>query len=194
MKKLITILIAAAMVVTFTACSSDTADESDTTTQDTAETTEKIVNENLLTVEITIPASWFDEDNPATDELTDEQIADGFDSATVNDDGSVTYKMSKSAFNDYKEKLRQSTCDTIDNISTDYPCVQSSEYTDNFSEVTLYVSESEYNSGSNSFCGYTVAVAANFYQTYTNETVSCEVSIVNADTDEVIDTVVLPQE
>ncbi|MDE6863469.1 MAG: hypothetical protein K2J41_03700, partial [Eubacterium sp.] len=93
MKKILAIGIMSAMILTFTACSSQEPEplNNDTTISTTEPTKSDIVDEKLLTVDINVPASMFDEENPATDELTQEQIDNGFKSAKLNEDGSVTY-------------------------------------------------------------------------------------------------------
>lgn len=51
------------------------------------------VDENLLTVEVTMPAAFFEGETP--EEIQASAKESGFLSCTVNQDGSVTYKMTK---------------------------------------------------------------------------------------------------
>lgn len=63
------------------------------------------VEENLFSVEITIPADFAGEDN--SQESWDTTVAEGkCKSATVNEDGSVTIVMSKKQHNDMLEDLK----------------------------------------------------------------------------------------
>ncbi len=194
MKKVLLFVLAAIMILSFSACSSKETSQNNTPEESSTESTTPVVDENLLTVDINIPATWFDEDNPATDELTQEQKDNGFKSAKLNDDGSVTYTIGKSDFKKYKEQLQASTADSLNNISADYPCVKSIEFADDFSEITLKVNRAEYEDGLNSFVIPVAGFSANMYQTYTNEPVKSDVKVVDIDTNETIESGTYPTE
>lgn len=196
MKKLLAIGIMCAMLLTFTACTS-TADNSttdDTSVSTTEPTKSDMVDENLLPVDITVPASMFSEENPATDELTQEQLDKGFKSATLNDDGSVTYTMSKSTFKDYKNELKEQTANNLNTLNNDYPCIDSVEFNDDFSEIKINVNKSEYENGMNFFCITVAGFSANIYQAYTNETVVSNISVIDKDTGDVLNSATYPVE
>ena len=193
MKRVLAILLMAVMIVTFVACSAQKTDNIKDNNS-TEPSKSDIVDEKLLTVDITIPASMFDEDNPATEELTEEQKEQGFKSAKLNDDGSVTYTMSKSAFKEFKETTKQATIETLDSLNQDYPCVVSTDYNDDFSEVKIYVNKSEYENGMNFMMLVQVGFSANIYQTYTNETVLSNVSVIDKDTNETLNSATYPVE
>lgn len=75
---------------------SDTASNSNSTVATDATTGESggiSVDENLITVEVTMPAIFFEDESP--EEIQASAKESGFLSCTVNDDGSVTYKMTK---------------------------------------------------------------------------------------------------
>lgn len=195
MKKLLTIGIVCAMLLTFSACSSeskDTAGDNTPTASATEPTKSDVVDENLLTVDITVPASMFNEESPATDQLSQEQIDKGFKSAKLNDDGSVTYTMSKKAFKEYKTDLKESSAATLNSLNSDYPCIESVEFNDNFSEIKINVVKSEYENGMNFFCITQAGFVANIYQAYTNETVMSNISVIDKDTGDVIDSATYP--
>ena len=196
MKKITTILIVGAMILTFNACSSQATNNAneDTSISSTEPTKSDIVDEKLLTVDINVPASMFDEENPATDELTQEQKDYGFKSAKLNEDGSVTYTMSKNAFNDYKKEIHEQTANTLSTLNSDYPCIDSVEFNDNFSEIKINVDKSEYENGMNFFCITVAGFSANIYQAYTNETVASNISVIDKATGEVIDSATYPVE
>lgn len=196
MKKLLAIGIMSAMILTFTACSSQESEpiNNEATISTTEPTKSDIVDEKLLTVDINVPASMFDEENPATDELTQEQIDNGFKSAKLNEDGSVTYTMSKSAFNDYKKEVKEQTENSLNTLNSEYPCIDSVEFHDNFSEIKINVNKDEYENGMNFFCITVAGFSANIYQAYTNETVVSNISVIDKDTGEVIDSATYPTE
>lgn len=193
MKKIIALLMVIAISICFASCSSGetSANEDVSATSNTAST--EIVDENLLTVEITVPASMFDEENQPSNELTEEQKEQGFKSVNINEDGSVTYTMSKAAFKDYKENLKASTEDTFNNLGSEYSFIQKVEYDDNFSVVKLYVDEASYSQGFNFMCIMAIGYSANLYQAYTNEEVNCTVEVYNNADGELIESGTYPQ-
>lgn len=73
-----------------TAGSSNSAVATEITTADSDSIS---VDENLLTVEVTMPAAFFEGETP--EEIQASAKESGFLSCTVNEDGSVTYKMTK---------------------------------------------------------------------------------------------------
>ena len=191
MKKVLAILIMAVMIVTFVACSAQKPN--DTTDNGSTEPSKSdVVDENLLTVDITVPASMFDEENPASEELSEEQKEQGFKSAKLNDDGSVTYTMSKSSFKKFKETSKQAVVETLDSLNSDFPCVVSTDFNDDFSEIKIYVDKSEYENGMNFLMLLQVGFAANIYQTYTNETVLSNVYVIDKDTNETLNSATYP--
>ena len=100
--------------------------------------------------------------------------------------------MRKSAFNDFKETTKQATIETLDTLKNDFPCVVSTEHNDNFSEIKIFVNRSEYENGMNFMMLLQVGFAANIYQTYTNETVLSNVSVIDKDTNEVLNSATYP--
>lgn len=74
--------------------SGSSADVSVTTVADTEDSNAGVsVDENLLTVEVTMPATFFENETP--EEIQASAKENGFLSCTINEDGSVTYKMTK---------------------------------------------------------------------------------------------------
>ncbi len=191
MKKVLSILIAVVIVLTLAACSAQKQNNT-TENKSTEPSKSDVVDENLLTVDITVPASMFDEGNPASAELSEEQKKQGFKTAKVNDDGSVTYTMSKSSFKKFKESTKQETADTLNSLNADYPCVTSTEFNDDFSEIKIYVNKSDYENGMNFLILLQAGMAANIYQSYTNETVLSNVSVIDKDTNETLDSATYP--
>lgn len=194
MKKIIVLLLTVAILLCFASCSSgETTEKEETSATSATTTTTEIVDENLLTVEITVPASMFDEDNQPSNELSEEQKEQGFKSVQINEDGSVTYTMSKAAFKDYKENLKVSVEDNFNNLGSEYSFIQKVDYDSNFSVVKLYVDEATYSQGFNFMCVMAVGYSANMYQAYTNEEISCTVEVYNNANGELIESATYPQ-
>ena len=77
-----------------TGCAKKKDDNSDTPSPSASSETRSVqVDENLLTVEITVPKEFVEEGT--TQETLDASLADGIQSAVLNEDGSVTYVMTK---------------------------------------------------------------------------------------------------
>lgn len=93
-------------------------------------------DKHLLSIEVTLPAS--------VDDITDEEIEDlrtdeGYISITRNDDGSITYVMTKNKQKELLDKLENRFADFADSIpgSEDYPNVTKLEVNSDFSKFTI---------------------------------------------------------
>lgn len=102
------------------------------------------VDQNLFTVEITVPAEFIDEGT--TQESLDTQVsASGYISATLNDDGSVTYVMTKAAhdemMNGIRETIQQSLSEMVG--SEEFPSFTKVEANDDFTQFTIETTSTE---------------------------------------------------
>ena len=99
------------------------------------------------TVEITIPSDYVGEN--ATQEELDAKVAqtDGFKSATLNADGSVTYVMTeachKKLMQDMAEQIDSSLADMVG--SEDYPNVTAIDSSDDYTKFTVTLSSDSVN-------------------------------------------------
>ena len=94
-KRLVSILLIFSLSLSLVSCGgSEEPTEEATQAEETTEENESVeVDENLLTMEITMPAEYMED---TTQEDLDEAVKEyGFISATLNDDGSSTYVMTK---------------------------------------------------------------------------------------------------
>ncbi|MBQ9530967.1 MAG: hypothetical protein IJR70_02730 [Eubacterium sp.] len=191
MKKIVSILLASIIILSFAACSrkadSDNKTTTKATTQVTTQTTTQIVDENLIDVEFTVPASFFNEDDPATDKLTEDQKERGFKKAKLNEDGSVTYTMSKKAFRELKKTMQTDIADSLDNMKEDYSYVKKIEYNKDFSDIKLYVVKKDYENSTNLMAVFQAGLLGQMYQAYTGtpiDKLSVDVSVIDNDTGE----------
>lgn len=132
MKKFLAMLLALTMMLSLTACGSETQAEDETAPPATENTETKEntgdskveVDKNLFSVELTIPADFIEED--ITQESLDAKVAEeGFKSATLNSDGSVTYVMTK---DQHKAMMEETKANIDENLaemvsSDDYPSI-----------------------------------------------------------------------
>lgn len=102
------------------------------------------VDQNLFTVEITVPAEFIDEG--ITQESLDTQVsASGYVSATLNDDGSVTYVMTKAAHNEMMNGIRETIQQSLSEMvgSEEFPSFTKVEANDDFTQFTIETTSTE---------------------------------------------------
>ncbi len=155
--------------ITTTTTTTTTAETTQLTTTKTKETSEKGVKaqkNNNDTVSIDIPASLIGKN--ATDKLTDEQKNNGFKKAVINKDGSVTYTIDSQKYDTFLKEYQKTVAESLDKIKTDgnYKSVNSVEYNDNFSEITLIVDKNKFENGMDSIAIMQAGVSAAMYQAF----------------------------
>lgn len=158
MKRMAALTAAAVLALSLAACGSapSTADtpaetpaqtaapttEPDISLQEAADaisTAEQIeVEDNLFDVTLTLPADYASD---ITEEEIAQQEADGkVHTGTLNEDGSVTYTMSKAQHAALLESVAAQLRSTLDDMigSTDYPNLTAIEASDDFTDFTVY--------------------------------------------------------
>lgn len=140
-KKLLATLLVMTMSLSLAACSGSSSVPAEEDTQ-TEETESIEVDENLLTMEITIPAEYMGE---TTQEELDAEIVDGVKSITLNEDGSATYVITKRKHKemmaDIAEQIDTGCNDLIG--SEDYPNFTSIEANDDYTSFTITTNSTE---------------------------------------------------
>lgn len=151
------------------------------------------VDQGLIDVKITIPASLAGE-NPSV-ELTDEQKEQGFKSVAKNEDGSLTYVITKSAHKTLMEQMSKETANTLNSLisSGDYASYKAIEFNDDFSKITLSVDETAFNNGLDSFGTLAIGMAGAMYQAFNGSEISVTIEIKNVETGTVFKTINYPQ-
>ena len=102
------------------------------------------VDQNFFTVEITVPAEFIDEGT--TQESLDTQVsASGYISVTLNDDGSVTYVMTKAAHNEMMNGIRDTLQQSLSEMvgSEEFPSFTKVEANDDFTQFTIETTSTE---------------------------------------------------
>ena len=97
------------------------------------------VDKNLFSVEITFPKDFVGED--ITQEKIDEGVKEnGWKSGTLNEDGSVTYVMTKAQHQELLDTTRDSLNQSLVDLINDgtYPSLTKIEANDDFTEFTVY--------------------------------------------------------
>ncbi|PLT33497.1 hypothetical protein [Bacillus sp. V5-8f] len=155
-----------------TACSSNEQaanseeKKSDTENKEEKDNEEVSVDKGLLNVEITLPASMFEGED--IDTVIADAKKDGVKEVTKNEDGSLTYKMSKSKHKEMMQELETGIKDSIKEAKTsgDFVSVKDITHNDSFSEFTLTVDKAAYENSMDGFAAVGFGISGMMYQMY----------------------------
>ncbi|MCJ8008107.1 hypothetical protein ACFFF5_17860 [Lederbergia wuyishanensis] len=159
------------------------------------------VDKNLLSVEITLPASFLglDEDEKSIDQVIAEAKADGISEVIQNEDGSLTYKMSKSKHKEMLSELETEMKTSIEDIISgeDFASVKDITHNKKFSEFRTIVNRDEFENSFDGFVTMSLGVSGMLYQIFDGvdpEKNKVTISIEDEATGEVFETVVYPDD
>ncbi len=179
MKKIILILLVVLISFNLFACSSNNNDDSANKDSDTLN-----VEKELFDVTITIPASWYeDSETEITQEALDEQYTgEGYKSATLNDDGSVTIVMTKSQhkqmMKEIEDSIETSLQELVDNEDYTFNKI---EHNDDYSIFTATLNADEVGFAE-SFTAILFVMCGNMYNIFNGtETDEIKVRFCNAE-------------
>lgn len=157
--RIFTLTIALLLVLSLAGCGSSEPQTSATTQAATDSTTstktttgfedlealgELEVDQNLFTVEITVPADFLGEG--ITQESLDADVAaSNYISAKLNDDGSVTYVMTKAVHDEMMVGVRDNIQQALDEMvgSEEFPSFTKVEANDDFTQFTIETTSTE---------------------------------------------------
>lgn len=182
MKKTISIILAAALMMSLTSCknktkvspspspaasaaaspaasAANTAEPADQSTDMPANTAETpatnpplnggSLNENNTVgvsekndiVTVTYPKDFLPPDTNV--EITDEMKEQGYQSVSKNDDGTVTYTLTKEGYDNLKNKMKDTVIDYFKNVESDenFKSIKKIDYEDDFSVITITVDQ-----------------------------------------------------
>lgn len=197
-KKIISLILAILVVLSFAGCAQSGADSTTGNNNDNGSTTESTsakieTDEKLLTVEIKLPASMFEGEDMTkfdADAYANEQ---GFKSAKVNEDGSVTITMTKAKHRELLEEM----ANTLDTNFKDFvngestPYIKDITHNDDFTAVTMKVDKAAYENAFD-FTPLAIAMSVAMYQAFTETEYHVEISIVDAATGTEINSITYP--
>ncbi|MBX9975137.1 hypothetical protein [Cytobacillus firmus] len=184
-----------------TGCSSE--ETKDTGTEQTSEEADKKsedenesvkVDKGLLNVEVTLPASMFEGED--MDSSIAEAEKEGI-KVTKNDDGSVTYKMSKTKHKEMMKEMETELQKTIADTKNgeDYPSVKDVTHNKDYSEFTLEVEREAYENSFDGFAVFGLGLSGMFYQLFNGvgpEDYEVKILVKDTATGEVFDEVIYP--
>lgn len=188
-RKLLSILAAASLAMSLAACggtSSNAPAPGSAVSDTTASSDQKIeVEEEVFDVEITLPADMVGE---TTQEQLDSENAGKAHSVTLNEDGSVTFVMSKKQHKDMMTEIAASLDESLSEMvgAEDYPNVQKIEHNDDYTAFTVTTTSTEL-SLQESMSVMVYYVSGGMYNAFAgNPAANIHVDFVNADSGEII--------
>ncbi|URT69011.1 hypothetical protein [Cytobacillus firmus] len=195
MKKLIVFM--SVMIVMLSACSNGEkmAGKKEAGTEKKTEESEAVeVDKGLLNVEVTLPASMFEGED--ADSSIAEAEKEGI-KVTKNDDGSVTYKMSKAKHKEMMKEMQTELEKTIADTKNgeDYPSVKEVTNNKDFSEFTLEVDREAYENSFDGFAVFGLGLSGMFYQLFNGvdpEDYEVKILVKDTATGEVFNEVIYP--
>lgn len=146
-------------------------------------------------IEITLPASFFEEGDIDTEQIKEQGVSE----VNVNDDGSVTYTMSKEKHAEILNEMENNIKDQIEEIKNDetIASIKDIMYNQSFSELTVIADQEKFENSFDGFVVFALALSAIYYQIFNGEDPNnYKVSVVykNADSGEIFNTVVYPDD
>lgn len=196
--KLLTLLLSAALCVSLVSCggqptqASSAPNSSGTPVESQSGGVQ--VDEKLLTVDITLPASLFeDQEDFDPDSYASEQ---GFTKAVVNDDGSITVTMTKARHHELLDEMAKQydgiLSDMVGADSTPY--IKEVTHSDDFGTITASVDRAAYEAETVNFTQFTLGMTGMIYQVFTGAEAHVEVIIKDFDTGDTIESSVFPDD
>jgi hypothetical protein len=193
MKKL---LISFLTISLLAACSSDETNNKESSKQDTSKKNESVeVDKKLFNVEVTLPASMFE--GESIEDIKTAAKENDIKEVTENEDGSITYKMSKSVHKKLMEEISTSIKETVEETKTseDFVSIKDITYNKSFSEFTMLVDKENYENSMDGFATMALGMSGMLYQMYdgaSEDEYSVTIKVQDESTEEVFDEVVYP--
>lgn len=151
------------------------------------------VNEGLIDVELTLPASLIGDEFDG--ELDDEDRARGFKSVRINDDGSATFTISRSDYNKLLEETRNDIRQTVSEMANDFESIVEVSINESFTEAEMLVNRAQYEESFDSFAAFGLYLQVAIYQAFEGKTegdMQLTVYIKDVETGEIFDTNIYP--
>lgn len=210
MKRIITILVAVCMILSMFAGCSNNAGTSTSThpvvetvppaetmpPTEPAATTEAQsieVDEGLIFVDITLPDWFLEGEDMSTFDPAAYARKNDFKKAVLNDDGSLTVTLSKAKHRELLEEaaasLEAAFAEYVDGAETPY--IKSITHSDDFKEVTISVVRADYENAFD-ITPFSIGIGVMMYQSIAGTDFRTEISVVDVDTGDVINTAVYP--
>lgn len=177
------------------ACSSDNGASKEEAEKDTDQNGKVEVDKGLLSVEINLPASFFEGED--IDDVIAEAEEEGVAEVTRNDDGSLTYKMPKSKHKEMMADMKEGLLEYIDELTSDeeYLSIKEVTYQKSFKEFTVVVEKAAFENGFDGFAALGLGMSGLYYQLFNGanmEESKVTIHIEDEATGEVFNSIVYP--
>lgn len=154
------------------------------------------VDKGLLNVEITLPEMFFEDEN--MDEMIEEAKEEGIKDVTQNEDGTVTFKMSKKDHKEMLRELEENVKETVEDIKNDeeFASIVDVTYNKSFTEFTIIADREGFENSFDGFAILGVGMSGTFYQLFSGEDMqTSEVTVFVEDeaTGEVFEEITYPE-
>lgn len=155
------------------------------------------VDKGLFNVTITLPASMVESEN--TEDIVAEAKERGIKSVKVNEDGSITYKMSKSVHRQLMKEMKEDFNDTAEDYKTgdDFASIRDVKYNKNLTSISLIVEREAFENSLDSFAVFGLGFAAMYYQLFDGikaDDIAVTIDIQDSATGKVFNTVTYPDD
>ena len=207
-KKITSIILALTLILSFAGCAQSntepTVDPSSSSSQPTSIPETKATedpavdynvdtDEKFLTVEITLPSSFFQGEDMATFDTDAYVKENGFIAAKVNEDQSLTVTMTKGKHQDLLNEMSASIETSLAEYveSEDTPYIKEITHNDDFTVVTMKVDRAAYESAFD-MMPFVIAMSAGMYQMFLEMESHVEINIVDVATGETFKTTTYP--
>ena len=158
MKKLIALLLAGVMLLPLASCDRKKGSEKKDSPIE--------VDKGLLTMEVTIGKNFFEDETP--EEIMEDAKEEGYLDCTINEDGSVTYKMTKiqhkAKLKEFKEDLDETIAELL-NGEDKVESFVSIDYNKDLTRFDIYVDSTKYSSWDSLYM-LTFYLTGSYYQSF----------------------------
>lgn len=208
MKKVLALLCVFCIMASLTACGSKA---NETTQSDNLSETESDggnfqVNKNLLTVDITVPKEFInDDDSPNSSDSSVTSlvsiIEDGVTKETKNNDGSITYTITKSKhkkmMEDAKKELLKDLPEMTSGHENGFDSIKAIKSNDDFTKFDITVDKDSFENSWDSFALYGVYIYGYLYQVMNgiaSDKIDTELNLIDNNTKETYQTLHYPKD
>jgi hypothetical protein len=149
------------------------------------------VDKNLFSVDVTLPASFYEGENMTQAKLNADAAKKGYGKATLNKDGSVTLRMSKSEHSKAVAEMKKSVDDYIRETVNDSPEVfREITYNKSMTEFNISVNKAKFEEDlASGMIGFGIGMLSAFYQMFNGtENPKTAIKLIDAGTGKVFDT------
>lgn len=171
--------------------SSDSSGKADTKKD---EKEEKVVKKGLLNVEITLPAEFTEGQD--VDDMIKQAKEEGVKEVKKNDDGSLTYVMSKADYKKMMKEMAKGMEESIDEAKNGFESIEDITYNKDFTEFTMVVTdEKSYKNSMDAFASITVGMTGMMYQVFDGkdrDKIKIKVAVEDKSTGKQFDEIIYP--